>query len=149
MFSSHWCTNYPVGTPYCDHLEEQLSSAEVWGNVFALASVVDRGDPPPSTEVIYWKILATASSPSMVMGIISGQESAGVETPYGTHAGDPAAFLAPVRVGTGSGVRVGTGSGVRVGTGSGSARRRYRMWTPRANSAGGMQIAMPIAATRP
>ena len=36
-----------------------------------------------------------ASAPLMVMGIISGQESTGIEMPFGNHAGDPAIFLVP------------------------------------------------------
>jgi hypothetical protein len=59
VFTGHQCTYYPQDQEACDHLEEQLSPVDTWGNELVLAPVAMRArDPQRSSEAVYWKILA-------------------------------------------------------------------------------------------
>ncbi len=44
VFSGHECATVPVGTDYCDHLEQQLFPNQALGQQYVLSKFSDRGD---------------------------------------------------------------------------------------------------------
>ena len=42
-FSSHQCANVPIGTGFCDHLEQQLLPTSAWDRLYVLAKMRPRG----------------------------------------------------------------------------------------------------------
>ena len=42
VFGSHMCANVPPGSPYCDHLVEQLTPTSTWGESFATMPLATR-----------------------------------------------------------------------------------------------------------
>lgn len=43
VYVGHDCTNVPLETPACDHLEEQLLPNEAWGREYVVSGLRDRG----------------------------------------------------------------------------------------------------------
>lgn len=44
VFSGHECADVPLGTPVCDHLEQQLFPTDTWGKSYVLSKFAPRGD---------------------------------------------------------------------------------------------------------
>ena len=68
VFSSHQCARYPASLSACDHLEEQVPPTQAWGSSFLLTPLATRADPPASTEVTYFKILADRDATRVTLG---------------------------------------------------------------------------------
>jgi hypothetical protein len=55
LFGGHECANIPLGTNFCDHIEEQLTPVANWGKLYAGDAFVKRG--PNQKDV--WRVVAS------------------------------------------------------------------------------------------
>lgn len=58
VFGGHECANIPLGTDYCDHIEQQLLPTELWGTHY----VGDAFTPRSSAQKDTWRIISAADS---------------------------------------------------------------------------------------
>jgi hypothetical protein len=52
VFAGNECANIPVGTNYCDHIEEQLPPIEAWGTAHVVARSAARGSEPDLVRIL-------------------------------------------------------------------------------------------------
>ena len=62
VFGGSDCSQVPVGTPYCDHLEEQFFPAQAWGRDLIAPKSKMRGAIPD-----YWRVLAQRDGTSVTL----------------------------------------------------------------------------------
>ncbi len=75
VFGGHECANIPLGTNYCDHVEQQLYPVSAWGSTY----VGDAFHPRNPSQQDTWRIMAGADNVSMTI-------SPAVATPPGMMA---------------------------------------------------------------
>ncbi|MFT4705143.1 MAG: hypothetical protein ACI81R_002851 [Bradymonadia bacterium] len=52
VFAGNECGNVPTTSPYCDHLEQQLTSTDTWSTEFVLAKFNARGTEPDVYRIV-------------------------------------------------------------------------------------------------
>jgi hypothetical protein len=122
VFGGHECANIPLGTNYCDHIEQQLFPVGSWGAQFVVSAFVPRGNGDSQVFRILAsedQTLVTTNPPqpnandltlnrgefveftsnqdfevSATAPILVGQYMQGSRSPGGASRGDPAFTLA-------------------------------------------------------
>ena len=54
VFGGHECANIPLGTNYCDHVEQQLLPVTMWGNNY----IADAFAPRSASQVDTWRVIS-------------------------------------------------------------------------------------------
>jgi hypothetical protein len=58
VFGGHECANIPLGTNYCDHVEQQLFPVVAWGSHY----IADAFSPRNSAQKDVWRVVAGANN---------------------------------------------------------------------------------------
>ena len=58
VFGGHECANIPLGTNYCDHVEQQLFPVQAWGNHY----IADAFFPRNGQQKDVWRVVAGADN---------------------------------------------------------------------------------------